>query len=341
MGKTRVLLVGWGKIGESVFKMLPQYPDLELVGIVSRRPENVLEEADFSAFKDMPIYSLNQPETYMNCGADVAIMCGGSKNDLPKQTPFFAQKFCVVDSFDTHGHIGPYIEEGTGQPMMGHLKTVDMACLASGKAGYIGIGWDPGSFSMMRAFFSATLPGHKVHAFYGLGKKGGVSRGHTNAITGLLGVADALQYTHARQDAIEKVRQGKGETLTDRDKHSRECLVVLAEGADETAVRKAIVEMPVYFAPYDTTVEFVTQDELNSRKGDLSHDGLVIATGPAGTLEFKNVWNENPRGTAGYLLAYARAAHRDCQAGKPGCRTVLDTPIADLLLNPEERVAFI
>jgi diaminopimelate dehydrogenase len=314
---------------------------MEVVGIVTRRPKNVLEEISLSRFRNTSLYSLDKPETYIHCGADVAVMCGGSLKDLPVQTPFFAQYFCVVDSFDTHAHIGPYIEEGTGQPMIGHLQMVNLVCLANKKTGQISEGWDPGSDSMMRAFFSACLPGHKVHAFFGRSEKGGLSMGHTNAIKRLPGVIDARQYTHARMKAIEKVRKGEGDDLTDGDKHWRECKVVLAEGASPTEVMRAIVEMPIYFAPYETIVKFVTQEELDREKSDQSHDGLVIATGPAGSMEFRSNWNSNPLGTAGILLAYARATHRANQAGRYGCFTALDFPVVDLLPNPEERVSFI
>ncbi len=334
--KTRVLLVGFGNIGRSTLKMLPQYPDLELVGIITRRPGEVAGEVE-----GVNVYPLDKPESYVGCRADVAIMCGGSKNDLPKQTPFFAWYFSVVDSFDTHGHIGPFTDEVTGQPMLGHLKTVDIMCRASMHTGHIGIGWDPGSFSLMRAFFGASLGDCKVHAFYGLGERGGLSMGHTNAIKGISGVVDARQYTHAKPSAIELIRQGGNPELSDRDKHWRECKVVIADGVDEKAIEEAIVSMPLYFAPYDTTVKFVSQAELDQEKDDQSHDGLVIAVGSAGYMEFRNVWKSNPMGTAGFLLAYARATHRANLAGHYGCFTILDTPIAELLLDQGKRVSLI
>ncbi|MCX6712326.1 MAG: diaminopimelate dehydrogenase, partial [Candidatus Vogelbacteria bacterium] len=256
-------------------------------------------------------------------------------------TPFFAHHFNVVDSFDTHGHIGPYIEEETGQPMLGHLDMVDSICRAHNQTGHICIGWDPGSFSLMRGFFKACLGNCQVHAFYGLSPKGGLSMGHTNAIKGLSGVIDARQYTHAKLEAIERIRNGENPNFSDRDKHWRECKVVLAEGANQADITKAIIEMPIYFAPYETTVAFVTQKELDIEKEDLSHDGLVIATGPAGYMEFKNTWVSNPLGTAGFLLAYARATHRANLAGHYGCFTVLDTPAADLLADPSTRVCLV
>jgi len=336
MEKIRVLVVGLGKIGRNVLQMLPEYPDMELAGIVTRRQLEVAKE-----FNTTAVYKLDVPEIYRGCGADVAIMCGGSKNDLPKQTPFFATHFNVVDSFDTHGHIGPYIEEGTGQPMLGHLRTVDIICRETKHTGHIGIGWDPGSFSLMRAFFNACLADCKVYAFYGLTEKGGLSLGHTNALLGIPGIVDARQYTHAKPEAIELVRQGGQPDLSDRDKHRRECKIVIADGADEKAITEAIVNMPLYYEPYDTTVKVVSQAELDSEKADLSHDGLVIATGTAGYMEFKNVWVSNPMATAGFLLAYARATHRANLAGHYGCFTAPDTPVADLLLDCETKVSLI
>lgn len=336
MTTTKILLVGFGNIGRSVLKVLPQYPDIELVGIVTRRPKEIT-----SGVSSKPVYSLYNPNSYINCGADVAVMCGGSKNDLPKQTPFFARHFNVVDSFDTHGHIGPYAEEYTGQPMLGHLETVNLICQASKHTGLIGIGWDPGSFSMMRALFSACLGDCKVYAFYGLTERGGLSMGHTNALKGIPGVVDARQYTHAYLEAIESIRRGENPTLSDRDKHWRECKVVLAEGADNQAIEEAIVTMPVYYAPYHTVVRFVSQEELDFEKGDQSHDGLVIAYGSAGYMEFKNVWKSNPEGTAGFLLAYARAVHRGNLEGQYGCFTILDVPVLDILPDREKMVSLV
>lgn len=334
--KTKVLLVGFGNIGRSVVQVLPQYPDMELVGIVTRRPEEVAE-------KDLgvAVYNLNDPQHYVSCGADVAVMCGGSRYDLPKQTPYFANYFNVVDSFDTHKHIGPYIDEKTGQPMLGHFATVDLVCRATDHTAHIGIGWDPGSFSLMRALFMAGLGGAMVYAFYGLTKNGGLSMGHTNAIKGIPGVADALQYTHAKTDAIERIRNGETPFFSDGDKHWRECRVVPAPEADEDAIKKAILGMPVYFEPYETVVTFVSQEELDARKGDQSHDGLVIATSKAGYMEFKNVWKSNPLGTAGFLLAYARATHRANQAGIFGCLTALDSPVSYLLFDQEKKISLI
>lgn len=324
---TRILLVGYGNIGKAAFSLLPQYPDLELMGIVTRRPETVRQEVG-----DVPVYRLDDPKSYLHCRADVAILCGGSKEDLPKQTPYFARHFNVVDSFDTHGHIGSYIEEGTGQPMLGHLETVDLICRAAKHAGHIGIGWDPGSFSMMRAYFAACLVGGcKAHAFYGLTPRGGLSMGHTNAIKRIPGVRDALQFTHAKQEVINNIRQGDMTDFSDHDKHWRECLVVPEEGADVKEIMNSITGMPLYFKPYSVVVKFVPQKELDAMKDGQPHDGLVIIRGPAGYMEFRNVWHSNPLGTAGFLLAYARATHRAHTEGRYGCFTVLDSPVADLL----------
>ncbi len=335
--KTKVLLVGFGNVGRSIMKILPQYPDMEMIGIVTRRPADVSKE-----LKGVDIYRLNQPKAYLRCGADVAIMCGGSKNDLPMQTPFFAHDFNVVDSFDTHGHIGPYVDKETGQPMLGHLETVDIICRQSKHTGHIGIGWDPGTFSLMRALFGVGMAGYNVNAFYGLTPKGGLSMGHTNAIKGIPGVIDARQYTHANLEAIERIRNGLNLELTDRDMHWRECKVVAPMDNDvRMRIANVIKSMPIYFEPYDTKVTFVSQAELDLEKGDLSHDGLVIISGPTGYMEFKNVWKSNPTGTAGFLLAYARATHRANMAGRYGCLTILDTPVVDLLPDPSARVSLI
>lgn len=337
MRKTRVLLVGLGNIGRSVLQVLPEYPDLELVGIVTRRPTEIAKE-----FRDIDVYDLSLPYTYATeCCADVAIMCGGSKNDLPKQTSFFARYFNVVDSFDTHGHIGPYVEEGTGQPMLGHQEMVDSICRVHNHTGHVCIGWDPGSFSLIRALFRSCLGNCQVHAFYGLSEKGGLSMGHTNAIKRIPGVIDARQYTHAKPEAIESLRRGENPKLSDRDKHWRECKVVITPEIPRATVEEKIVNMPIYFAPYETIVNFVSQAELDLEKDDKSHDGLVIAVGPAGHMEFKNVWTSNPLGTAGFLLAYARATHRANEAGHYGCFTVLDTPVSALLFDPDKRVSLI
>jgi len=334
--RTKVLVVGFGNVAQGVLKMTSFFPDIEIVGIVTRRVASVGKE-----IYGGPIFDLLKPETYLNCGADVAIMCGGSKEDLPKQTPFFARYFNVVDSFDTHRHIGPYIEEKTGQPMLGHLETLDIICRESQHTGHIGIGWDPGTFSLMRALFSASMPGSRVYAFYGLTPKGGLSMGHTNAIKGIPGVIDARQYTHAKLEAIERIRNGENPVLADRDMHWRECKVVAPESEQER-IREVIVGMPNYFVPYDTEVVFVHQAELDREKPDLSHDGLVVAYHPLmGYMEFKNVWQSNPVSTASFLLLYARATHRINEAGKYGCLTMLNTPVAGLLADISEAVGLI
>jgi diaminopimelate dehydrogenase len=209
------------------------------------------------------------------------------------------------------------VDKETGQPMLGHLETVDIICRQSKHTGHIGIGWDPGTFSLMRALFGAGMAGYKVNAFYGLTPKGGLSMGHTNAIKGIPGVIDARQYTHAKLEAIDRIRNGENPELIDLDKHWRECKVVANE-VDQQRIRETILKMPIYFEPYYTKVTFVSQAELDLEKGDLSHDGLVIISGPMGYMEFKNVWKSNPTGTAGFLLAYARATHRANQAGRCG-----------------------
>lgn len=323
---TKVLVVGYGNIGRSVLKTLPAFPDLELVGIVSRRPQETAAEVG-----NIPVFGLidGVESAAFDLDVDVAIMCGGSRIDLPEQTPAFAKHFSVVDSFDTHGKI------------QDHVQKVGDVCRANKTTAHIGIGWDPGSFSFMRAIINSCLPSSKAHGFYGLSPDGGLSMGHTNAIKEIHGVVDARQNTHAIQEAIDGIREGTKQDPLDGEKHWRECLVVVAPDADKSAIHDTIVNMPIYFAPYRTVVNFVTQQELDKYQGNQAHDGLVIGTGPAGYMEFRNVWKSNPDGTAGFMLAYARATHRLNSQGIYECRTVLDTAPALLLADPSTRLSLV
>ncbi|MFA5420639.1 MAG: diaminopimelate dehydrogenase [Patescibacteria group bacterium] len=340
MNKTKILLVGFGNIGRSILKIISNYPDLEIVGIVTRRKSSIEDELKefLCPFK---IYDLKDFEGYANCGADVAIMCGGSKDDLPKQTPFFAKLFNVVDSFDTHRHIGRYFDEETKQPMLGHLETTNNVCLNSDHTACIGVGWDPGAFSLMRAFFKASLGNSDVHSFYGITDDGGLSMGHSNALKEIPGVIDARQYTHAKREVISLAKSGKKVKISNKEKHWRECKVVISEEFKEEDIKRKIIEMPEYFKDYETTVEFVCQEKLDLEKDNFRHNGLVVSSNSAGSMEFSNFWNSNPVGTAGFMLAYARAVKRLNDKGEFGCLTVLDIPVKYLLENIEEATSLI
>jgi diaminopimelate dehydrogenase len=343
MEKIKILLVGFGNIGRSVITAASRFPDLEIIGVVTRRPDKVREELNklFTTGDSLliSVYDLKDSESYLNCGANVAIMCGGSKTDLPKQTPYFAQYFNLVDSFDIHDHIGPYIDE-EGQPRIGHFQEVNIAAYHAGTTAIVGVGWDPGTFSLMRVLLSAGLGIDKAYAFYGLTEKGGLSMGHSNAVKGIPGVVDARQYTHANMETIQKLCDNPDFHPSTREMHWRECRVVIAPDADQEKIKQAIISMPAYFAPYDTTVKFVSQADLDQEKDNLSHDGLVIATGVAGYMEFKNVWISNPLGTAGFLLAYARAAYWANQDGSYGAFTTMDIPVGNLLPDFGKRLNF-
>ena len=247
------------------------------------------------------------------------ILCGGSASDLPEQTPMLAQWFNVVDSFDTHAKIPA------------HFAAVDAACRAAGTVGIISVGWDPGLFSLNRLYAQAVLPEGKDYTFWGKG----VSQGHSDAIRRIPGVQDAKQYTLPVQSALDAVRAGENPVLSVRQKHTRECFVVLEKGADAARVERDIKTMPDYFADYDTTVHFISQEELQTRHAGIPHGGFVLRSGVTGgankhLIEYRLKLDSNPQFTAGVLAAYARAAWRFKQAGQTGCRTVFDVPPAYL-----------
>ncbi len=330
--KTKVLIVGYGKMGKSCLSLLDKYPDLTLSGIVTRRPDQV-------KVGNLPVFNLSEPESYLRCGADVAVMCGGSMNDLPTQTPFMAEYFSVTDTFDLHGRFGNQVEEDTGQPILGHQILVDAICQTYNHTAIVGTGWHPGMLSMMEAFFRAFFPGSEVYIFYGTSKDGGVSLGHTNALLRLSGVIDALQWTHAYEESMEMALNGQ----KPERKHWRECKLVVSPDADKKEIEEKIRSMKKYYAEYNVMIDFVTQKELDEERKirGLAHDGMAIVAGPAGFMEFKLGWNSNPLGTAGILLAYVRGTHRLNQKGHYGCFNVLDVPAADLLppsYDKEERL---
>ena len=260
--KTRIAIVGFGNVGRGVLNAAETnkrlYGDMEVAAILSRDPKRVDDELKTKKI-DLPVFGITDFADLTD-RVDVAMLCGGSKKDLPEQGPFFARYFNTVDSFDTHAHIGAYIDEETGKLRDGYLAEVGAAATASGHASAISIGWDPGTFSMERVLADAFLPGAKVYGFYGLGEKGGLSMGHSDAIRSELknmGVVDARQFTHAIHESIEKIRRGENSELSLGDMHWRECFVVVEDEADLKQIEHAIKDMPDYFRPFRTEVHFV------------------------------------------------------------------------------------
>ena len=321
----RIGIVGYGNLGRGVELAVKGSPDMELKAVFTRR-----DPASVRTRTGVPVYEISQAEK-MRGDIDVMIMCGGSASDLPEQTPAFAKYFNVVDSFDTHAKIPR------------HFKAVDEAARAAGKIGIISVGWDPGLFSLNRLISQAVLPDGKDYTFWGRG----VSQGHSDAIRRIKGVKDARQYTVPVPEALNSVRAGENPELTVRQKHTRECFVVTEEDADKEYIINAIKTMPNYFADYDTTVTFITQQELQEQHGGIPHGGSVIRTGRTGadkqnkhTVEFSLKLDSNPEFTAGVLAAYARAAYRLSSEGRTGCMTVFDVAPAYLHpLSPEEQRA--
>lgn len=316
--KIRIGIAGYGNLGRGVESAVTQSEDMELVGVFTRRaPESV------KTCTGAPVYRMEDVPG-MAEKIDVMILCGGSANDLPKQTPELAQYCCVVDSFDTHAKIPE------------HFADVDAAAKASGKLALISAGWDPGLFSLNRLYGQAVLPHGKDYTFWGKG----VSQGHSDAIRRIPGVKDAKQYTIPVEAALEAVRRGENPELTTRQKHTRECFVVAEEGANQAAIEQAIKTMPNYFDEYDTTVHFITQEELDRDHSGIPHGGMVFRTGTTGlngenrhVIEYKLTLDSNPEFTSSVLAAYARAVYRLHQEGRTGCLTVLD--VAPAYLHPE------
>ncbi len=317
--KIRVGIAGYGNLGRGVELALSTSSDMELVGVFTRRaPESV------NTVTGAKVFSLDDAPS-MKDDIDVMILCGGSAKDLPKQTAELAKYFNVIDSFDTHANIPE------------HFDAVDAVCKENGTLGIISVGWDPGLFSLMRLYGQAVLPDGADYTFWGKG----VSQGHSDAIRRIEGVADAKQYTIPVEKALEEVRKGTQPTLSTGEKHTRECFVVAKEGADKAAIEQAIKTMPNYFADYDTTVHFISQEELNRDHAGMAHGGMVFRTGKTGlhnehneVMEFKLTLDSNPEFTSRVLVAFARAAHRLAKEGAVGCKTVLD--IAPAYLHPAD-----
>ena len=314
--KTRIGIYGYGNLGRGVENAIRQNSDMELVAVFTRRDPSTLTISTPTA----KVCATADVEQYVD-KIDVMILCGGSATDLPEQTPALAQHFNVVDSFDTHAKI----------PV--HFENVDIAAKSAGHVAMISVGWDPGMFSLNRAYASAILPDGKDYTFWGKG----VSQGHSDAIRRIEGVVDAKQYTIPVNAALDAVRSGSNPALTTREKHTRECFVVAAEGADKARIEREIKQMPNYFADYDTTVHFISLEELKTNHSGIPHGGFVIRTGKTGAnlehnhvIEYSLKLDSNPEFTASVIVAYARAAHRMSVEGMYGCKTVLDVPPAYL-----------
>ncbi|RGZ00630.1 diaminopimelate dehydrogenase [Clostridium sp. AM58-1XD] len=306
----RIGILGYGNLGRGVECAVKQNKDMELKAVFTRRdPKDVKILTDTAK-----VYHVDDAEK-MTEDIDVMILCGGSATDLPVQTPKYAELFNVVDSFDTHAKIPD------------HFKVVDAAAKKGGRVGIISVGWDPGMFSLNRAYAEAVLPNGGNYTFWGKG----VSQGHSDAIRRVDGVKDARQYTVPVEAALEAVRSGSNPELTTREKHTRECFVVAKEGADTERIEREIKTMPNYFADYDTTVHFISEEELKKNHSGIPHGGFVIRSGKTGwnedkkhVIEYRLQLESNPEFTSSVLVAYARAAYRLCAEGQSGCRTVLD-----------------
>lgn len=316
--KIKIGILGYGNLGRGVECAVRQNPDMELAVVFTRRnPEDVA-----ILTKSAQVCHVSEAEQWKD-KIDVMILCGGSATDLPEQTPRYAAMFNVVDSFDTHARIPE------------HFANVDEAAKKAGKVGIISVGWDPGMFSINRLYGDAILPNGGYYTFWGKG----VSQGHSDAIRRVKGVKNGIQYTVPVQEAVEAARSGKLPELTTRQKHTRLCYVVAEEGADLAEIEKTIKEMPNYFSDYDTTVNFISEEELKANHSKMAHGGFVIHSGSTnhGTnnhvIEYSLKLDSNPEFTGSVLVAYARAAYRLAKKGDHGAKTVFD--IAPAMLSPK------
>ena len=318
----KIAIYGYGNLGRGVESAVKYTQDIELVGVFTRRDPKSVE-----TLTGIPVYHADSVSEFVG-KIDVLILCGGSATDLPEMTPKLASLFNVVDSFDTHAKIPE------------HFANVDKAALAAGKVALISAGWDPGLFSIARMYASSVLPEGKDYTFWGRG----ISQGHSDAIRRIPGVVDARQYTVPVPEAISAVRAGETPTLTTGEKHKRECYVVAEEGADLALIERTIKEMPNYFKDYDTSVTFLSLEELRRDHKGMPHGGSVIRNGISGlsgehhhSIEFSLRLDSNPEFTASVLVAYARAVGRLYSRGERGARTVFDVAPIDLSpLTPEE-----
>ena len=317
----KIGIFGYGNLGRGIECAIRQNPDMELVAVFTRRDPDTVKINTAEAV----VARADEVDKFIGL-IDVMILCGGSAKDLPEQTPALAEKFCVVDSFDTHARIPE------------HFAAVDSAAREGGNVAMISVGWDPGMFSLNRFYAGAILPDGKDYTFWGKG----VSQGHSDAIRRIEGVANAKQYTIPIESALEAVRSGSEPTLTAREKHLRECFVVAEEGADKERIERQICEMPNYFADYDTIVHFITAEELARDHAGIPHGGFVIRTGRTGAelehshvIEYSLKLDSNPEFTASVIVAYARATYRMKNEGVVGCKTVFDVP--PVYLSPRSR----
>lgn len=322
MMKIKIAILGYGNLGRGIECAVGQNDDMELVAVFTRRnPESVKTVSGVKVYHTDRLLEMKEE-------IDVLMLCGGSATDLPEQTPEYAKYFNVVDSFDTHARIPE------------HFDRVDKAAAESGHIAFISVGWDPGMFSLNRLYANAILRDGSDYTFWGKG----VSQGHSDAVRRISGVKDARQYTIPVEAAITAVRNCENPQLTTRQKHTRECFVVAEEGADKAQIEHEIKTMPNYFADYDTTVHFITEEELRRDHAGIPHGGMVLRTGKTGVngehnhvIEYSLKLDSNPEFTACVLAAYARAAYRMRQDGGKGCKTVFDVAPAYLSpMTPEE-----
>ena len=318
----KIGIYGYGNLGRGVEAALRLNPDMEITGVFTRR-----DPASVQTVTGIPVYSASLVEDF-STEIDVMIICGGSATDLPEMTPMLAKHFNVVDSFDTHARVPE------------HFANVEEAAMTTAHTALISAGWDPGLFSLARLYMNTVLPEGKDYTFWGRG----VSQGHSDAIRRIPGVKDARQYTVPVPAALESARSGQNPDLSTRQKHTRECYVVAEDGADKALIEKTIKEMPNYFADYDTTVTFITAEEMKQNHAELPHGGQVIRSGSTGeggkhkhVMEFSLKLDSNPEFTASVLVACARAVGRMNSRGIFGCKTLFDIAPADLSpLTPEE-----
>lgn len=314
-------ICGYGNLGRGIEKAVKIVPDMNLVGVFTRRdPKTVILASDTQA------YHIDDLKKFVN-KIDVLILCGGSATDLPTQTPELVKLFNVVDSFDTHAKI------------FEHFGNVNKCALENYKTAIISTGWDPGMFSLNRIYMQSVLPNGRDYTFWGKG----VSQGHSDAIRRIEGVKDARQYTIPKDEALELVRSGANPDLSVRDKHIRDCYVVLKDGADPYKVKEAIITMPNYFADYDTFVNFISEEELNRDHKGIPHGGFVIRTGETSDgvkhrIEYSLQLDSNPEFTSSVMLAYARACYRLNQEGQFGCKTVFDVAPKYLAISNYEEL---
>ena len=357
MGKERIniAIVGWGNVGKGVYRSIDNFSwlsswsrnnDMNVAAIGTRRPEKVTREierlinldnfqSDQAPAPRAPLVfhpdNIKQLEV-LERAIDVAILCGGSKNDLPRQGPELVRYFNTVDSFDTHADIPEYfIRMNSHANGFGHVAVISA-------------GWDPGTFSLERVLGDAFIPGTVPHGFYGLTKRGGLSMGHSDAARQVKGVKDARSYTHAIPKTIRRAREG-ATTIEPREMHRREVYVVLEKGVDEEKVRQEIVNMPNYFAPYKTVVKFISEEEMKRKHSKMPHNGVVIVSGKTGQgannsalIEYRNQWESNPEATGNILVACARAAYRLKKDGKTGAFTMLNIPPAYYSIHSREEL---